>query len=263
VKECVVEEDEDVDFDVLFLSGTDWRRVIPEHERPEYGRPIVNLVQHVRHGCANDPLGRAMLLRHKAIRICVSSQVEKAILATGRVRGPVFTIPDAIDVELVARLAGGGARDLDVLVAANKQPKLGAALARRLTAPGRSIHLVDTRISRPELVELMGRARVTVMVPNPKEGFYLPALEAMAAGTLVVCPDCIGNRSLCLDGRNCFRPAYDEEAIAAAAERALREPRRDAMLDAARVTARAHDLAGERRAFLEILDHVEELWETA
>jgi len=48
--ECVVADDEDVDFDVLFLSGTDWRRVIPEHERPAYPRPIVNLIQHVLHG---------------------------------------------------------------------------------------------------------------------------------------------------------------------------------------------------------------------
>jgi glycosyltransferase involved in cell wall biosynthesis len=264
VRECVLGADEDIDFDVLFLSGTDWRRIVPEHERPEFGRPIVNLVQHVRHGCMNDPLGRHKLLRHKAIRICVSAEVEKAIRATGRVRGPVFTIPDAIDVDLVARLAAGGPRDLDVLVAANKQPELGAELARRLAAPGRSVHLVDTRIPRLELVELMGRARATVLVPNPKEGFYLPALEAMAAGTLVVCPDCIGNRSLCLDGHNCFRPPYEEDAIAAAAERALRDPsRNDAMLAAARETARMHDIAGERRAFLEILDRVEELWETA
>ena len=93
-----VEEGADVDFDVLFLSGIDWRRVIPEHERPGYHRPVINLIQHVRHACEDDPLGRHMLLRHSAIRICVSSEVERAILGTGRVRGPVFTIPDAIDV---------------------------------------------------------------------------------------------------------------------------------------------------------------------
>ena len=61
----------------------------------------------------------------------------------------------------------------------------------------------------------MGRARVTVLVPNPKEGFYLPAVEAMAAGTLVVCPDCVGNRAFCLDEVNCLRPAREEDAIVA------------------------------------------------
>lgn len=260
-KEGVLAPGEDFDADVVFLSGTDWRRVIPESERPRYSKPVVNLIQHVRHGCENDPLGRHMLLRHSAIRICVSPEVEQAIVATGRVRGPVFTIPDAIEVELIERLAGSQPRDIDVLVAANKQPELGRSVARKLQAPGRKVELVDARIRREVLVALMGRARVTVTIPNPKEGFYLPAIEGMAAGTVVVCPDCVGNRSYCLDGENSFRPAYDEDAIVAAAERALGgEAPIENLLPAARDTARAHDVSGERRAFLAILDRVEELW---
>jgi glycosyltransferase involved in cell wall biosynthesis len=263
-RECVLAPGEDFDADVVFLSGTDWRRVIPEHERPRYSKPVVNLIQHVRHGCENDPLGRHMLLRHSAIRVCVSPEVERAILATGRVRGPVFTIPDSIDVAGVVRLAGSGRRDIDVLVVANKQPALGRSLERRLQAPAGNVHLVDTRIPRGTLVGLMGRARVTVTVPNPKEGFYLPALEGMAAGTMVVCPDCVGNRSYCLDGENSFRPAYEEDAIVAAAERALAGdvPVED-LLRAAHETAQAHDLDVERRAFLEILDRVDKLWAAA
>ena len=260
-RDGVVGADEEVDFDVLFLSGTDWRRVIPEEQRPRYSKPVINLIQHVRHADENDPLGRHMLLRHSAIRICVSAEVEQAILATGRVRGPVFTIPDAIDVAEVRRLAGAGPRDLDVLVAANKQPEMGRSIAQRLRAGGHDVRLIDTRIRRDELIGLMGRARVSVLVPNPTEGFYLPAVEAMAAGTLVVCPDCVGNRSYCLDGENSFRPAYDEDAIVAAAERALGDDAlRERMTRAAGVTADAHDLQVERRAFLEILDRADELW---
>ena len=257
-KECVIGEDEEVDFDVVFLSGTDWRRVIPEAQRPRYPKPVINLIQHVKHACANDTLGRHMLLRHKAIRICVSSEVERAIVGTGRVQGPVFTIPDAIDVGEVQRLARAGERDIDVLVAANKQPQLGASIASTLREPGRSVHVSDTRIPRADLAGLMGRARVTVFLPNPKEGFYLPALEGMAAGTTVVCPDCIGNRSFCIDGVNSFRPPYEEAAIAAAATRALAAS--PSIAAAALETAQEHDLRAERRAFLEILDRAEELW---
>ena len=47
---------------------------------------------------------------------------------------------------------------------------------------------------------MMGRARVTVMAPNPKEGFYLPAVEAMAAGVPVIATDIAGNRDLVVDG---------------------------------------------------------------
>jgi len=130
-REWVLEEGADIDFDVLFLSGVDWRRVIPEHERPEYHRPVVNLVQHVRHGCESDPLGRHMLLRHKAIRICVSSEVEQAILATGRVRGPVFTIPDAIDLDEVVRTRPGPCRS----PATSRRPHCSRSSARGTDSP--------------------------------------------------------------------------------------------------------------------------------
>jgi glycosyltransferase involved in cell wall biosynthesis len=263
-RDHVLGDEQEVDFDVLFLSGIDWRGMIPIEERDEYRRPIINLVQHVWHACPNDPLNRHRFLPHKAIRICVSPQITKAITRTGRVRGPVFTIPDGLDLSAVAEMAGAPDRDIDVLVAANKRPELGRAVAARLDGEGRMVRLVDERIPRSELVALMGRARVSVLVPNPKEGFYLPALEGMAVGTVVVCPDCIGNRSFCLPGENCFRPEYDEDRIVEAAEAALhQEPELDALRASALETARAHDIADERAAFLEILDRVDELWAAA
>jgi len=259
----VIGADEDVDFDVLFLSGIDWRAMIPIGERDEYRRPIINIVQHVWHACPNDRLNRHRFLPHKAIRICVSPEIAKAILRTGRVRGPVFTIPNALELDAL-EADRAPARDIDVLVAANKQPELGRAVAARLRAPGRVVELVAERIPRDALLDLMRRARVSVLVPNPKEGFYLPALEGMALGTLVVCPDCIGNRSFCLPGENCFRPDYDEDAIVAAAAEALRDDARAQALRArALETAAAHDMPGGRRAFLDILDRVDELWATA
>jgi glycosyltransferase involved in cell wall biosynthesis len=253
-----------VDFDVLFLSGIDWRAMIPIEERDEYRRPIINIVQHVWHACPNDRLNRHRFLPHKAIRICVSPEIAKAIQRTGRVRGPVFTIPNALELDALATPGAPDHRDIDLLVAANKQPELGRAVAGRLRRQGRKVELVAERIPRDVLLDLMRRARVSVLVPNPKEGFYLPALEGMALGTLVVCPDCIGNRSFCLPGENCFRPAYDQEAIVAAAEEALRDDARaQALREHALETARAHDMPGERRAFLDVLDRVDDLWNAA
>jgi Glycosyl transferases group 1 len=263
-REHVLGAGEDVDFDVLFLSGVDWRGMIPIEERDEYRRPIINIVQHVWHACPNDSLNRHRFLPHKAIRICVSPEITKAITRTGRVRGPVFTIPNALDLDALAGIGPAQERDIDLLVAANKQPELGRRVAARLQRPGRTVRLVDERIPRVDLLALMARARVSVLVPNPKEGFYLPALEGMALGTVVVCPDCIGNRSFCLPGETCFRPDYDEDAIVAAADEALRdEPGLDEMRARALATARAHDMPRERREFLEILDRVDDLWATA
>jgi hypothetical protein len=251
---------------VLFLSGVDWR-LIERADRPESPIPIINLIQHVWHACPNDKLGRYHFLGFKAIRICVSPEVTRALEGTGVVRGPLFTIPDAIDLDRLAGFARPGPPDLDLLVLANKQPERGRTILERLGeelgTAGRT-HIVDERSPHAEVIDLIARAAVTVFVPNPKEGFYLPALEGMALRTIVVCPDCIGNRSFCLDRENCFRPAYDEDAIVEAAREALtRRTELRWMLDNATETARAHDLESERKAFLEILERVEELWAAA
>ena len=102
-----------------------------------------------------------------------------------------------------------------------KQPDMGRRLAQRLRSPGRSITLLSSPVPRSEFVALMNRARVTLYLPHEREGFYLPALEGMAVQTVVVCPDCVGNRSFCVAGRTCLRPAHTEGALAEAVEAAL------------------------------------------
>jgi glycosyltransferase involved in cell wall biosynthesis len=261
-QEHVVRFGQEVRPDVLFLSGVDWR-LIERADRPESPVPVINLIQHVLHASRDDRLGRHRFLPYKAIRICVSPEVTEALEGTGRVRGPIFTIPDAIDVQRLSRFTGDGPPSLDLLVVANKQPARGHAILARFPQVQRK-RIVDVRSPHAEVMELIGRAAVTVFVPNPKEGFFLPALEGMAIGTIVVCPDCIGNRSFCLDGVNCFRPAYEENAIVEAAREALaRRSELSAMVENARDTARRHDIEGERRAFLEILERVDELWAAA
>jgi len=193
----------------------------------------------------------------------VSPEVTRALEHTGRVNGPVFTIPDAIDYETIAS-AAVPERDVDLLVVAAKQPELGRALERRLQQADRVLRLIGERIPRSELIGWLGRSRVTLFLPNPKEGFYLPAIEGMAAGTLVVCPDCIGNRSFCLAGVNCLRPAHSEDELVEAAQSALeRLPELGHMLESASLTARRHDLQQEREAFLPVLAKVDELWDGA
>jgi len=108
----------------------------------------------------------------------------------------------------------------------------------------------------------MARARVTVHLPAKVEGAYLPALESMALGALVVCPDCLGNRSFCRDGETCLVPVRSEEAILEAACAALGESA-DALaplLAGARLECAGRTLAAERARFLEILGRVDELW---
>lgn len=238
--------------DILFLAGLDWAAVPPTVDRP-----VVNLVQGFGHAVPGDP--RHGFLARRAVRICVSAEVADALHATGRVNGPILTIPNAVDHESFPEPAGP--RDIPVLVAGAKQPDLARAVAAELERRGIAVHLLTAGLGRAEFLTLLGRAEIAVPLPLAEEGFFLPGLEAMALGALVVCPDCRGNRGWCRDGETGFRPAPTPEAIAAAvvAARGLPPTERGTLAARGRAAARSRTLADERREFLAILERLDEL----
>jgi hypothetical protein len=261
--------DEQTGADLLFLGGTDWSRLTPaEQKRPP--APVINLVQHVRHASRHHPELRAFLA-NPATRICVSREVEDAIRRTGLPNGRIITIPNGTDVR--PQRADHTDRDIDVLILAGKPratppsglalpevtPRaLGRMVARLVPRRQRSVELVTDFLPRHEFLDLLARARVSVLVPHVTEGFYLPALEAMALGTIVVCPDCVGNRSFCLDGRTAFVTRRNPVSMARAVERALRldEERRDQMREAGWRQVEGHSLEQERQRLGALLDEL-------
>ncbi len=244
--------------DLWFVAGTDWLALDELAPGELRKRPVINLIQHLTHA---DPLNpRYQFLARPAVRICVSEEVADAICATERVNGPVFTIPNGLSLPDLGPLSA--VRDIDALVVANKAPVFGARVTIRLNTPGRRVHLIDRQLPRTDFLRLLARARITVFAPNPVEGFYLPALEGMALGTLVVSADCVGNRSFCLPGVNCLRPTFAEEPVVRAAETALAlGPARAAELtDKGLATASEHSLDTERQAFVQILQDIDTLF---
>jgi glycosyltransferase involved in cell wall biosynthesis len=187
--------------------------------------------------------------------------VADELRATGLVSGPLIVIPNAIDLPDLP-VPNGDQPQVDVLIAAGKDPELGGRVADRLEQEGRVVDVLAERISRPEFLRRVRAARTTVFVPHETEGFFLPALEGMALGTIVVCPDCIGNRSFCLPGQNAFRPEYTLESIVRDAEAALALPPDEArrLRENAFQTTKAHTLAREREAFLDVLHTIDDLW---
>ena len=248
----------EVEPDLLFLAGLDWLALDPER-RDRSSIPIINLIQGVRHALPDNP--RYPFLRYRAIRVCVSEEVRAAILDTGRTNGPVFAIPCGLDPQRLPAPIADADKDVDLVIAALKQPDLGRQVKQRLDRPGRRVELLTTPLSRPDFLSRINRARVVVVLPELLEGFGLPALEGMALGAVVVCPDVVGNRSLCRPGENCLRPTYTPDDIVEAAEAALRlsPAERHLMVEQGRLTAGRLNLAAERRAFLEILDHADRL----
>jgi glycosyltransferase involved in cell wall biosynthesis len=122
--------------------------------------------------------------------------------------------------------------------------------------------VLTEHVPREIFLEAIRRARVTLFLPNEEEGFYLPALEGMALGTIVVCPDCVGNRSFCLPGVNAFRPAFQFDDLVRDVERALTLSESAAMsLQRNSIeTARHHSLEAERERFGQVLANLDALW---
>jgi glycosyltransferase involved in cell wall biosynthesis len=260
-REYVVDDMQRVPVDVFFLGGRHWD-IAAQHPNWGPATPVINFVQHVHHAdIEND---RFQYLSRPAIRICVAEEVGEALEATGVVRGPLIVIPNGIDMEDVRPLAEGE-QTVDVLIAGLKRPEIGVELEQRLAGPGRTVRLLTERLPRADYLRHVRSARVTVFLPNPTEGFYLPALEGLAAGTLVVCPDCVGNRSFCLPGYNAFRPAFTVDALVDAAETALAlSPEEAARLRAnGQATAERYSLRREREAFHGVLRDVDRLWQEA
>lgn len=256
--ETVMEPGEQLRADVLFLAGSDWRWLEPQ-QRAEPPAPVINLIQYLPGAQRDGPLNR--FLAHPAVRICVSPQIQESLERSQLARGPIFTIPIGLDLERLPQ-APAGERDLDCVVLALKDRPLGPQIAARLRSAGYSVLLVDEPIPRAELLAAMARARTTVHLPAHLEGAYLPALESMALGAAVVCPDCVGNRSFCRDGETCLMPKRTARAMTKAALTLLHASPEELepMLAAGRREAAQRTLSSERARFLELLERVEELW---
>ena len=249
--------------DLLFVAGTDWR-YLAARGLEDGPNPRLNLIQHVRH--AHEGTELHGYLANRAVRICVSAEVAEAITATGRVNGPVLTIPngtDCIPVEPAERREDAfGARAEPITIIGYKCPELAKSLSQRLQRGGIAHRLVVDFLDRGDFLGLLRRTRVAVCLPRDEEGFYLPALEAMAAGCTVVTLDCIGNRGFCRDDDNCLVAAQEADALADVVRTAATLPptERERLQSSAVATVRAHSLDAERRRFHDILRDIDRLW---
>jgi hypothetical protein len=230
----------------LFLAGLDWEH-LPAGVEDRI--PVVNLIQGLGHAQPDNP--RYAFLARRATRICVSQQIAQALAETGRVNGPIFTIPAGLDLGAIPR---SGAPASPVFIAGLKDPGLAQAIASVLAGHGVDAVTQTAPLPRAEYLARMADARVVITLPMALEGFYLPALEAMVAGCAVICPDAGGNRDFCRDGETCLMPERKAEALAGAALRLLDDDALAARLvSRAREMAQAYTLEAERAAYHALL----------
>lgn len=241
--------------DALFLAGTDWEVIAGASPIP----PVINLIQGLRH--ADPAQNLHVYLSRLAVRVCISAPVANALRTSGRTRGPIEVIEAGIDVATLADLGTAAHARPAVLVDAIKQPELGVATARRLSAFGVAHTLLETPIPRSDYHRLLAQHAVCLFLPMSAEGFYLPALEAMAIGRAVVVPDAIGNRAYLDPGHNALTPNPRADELATAAADLMHDGAQRAAMEAAgRITARGFTLGRERAAVHALLDRIDSLW---
>lgn len=245
------------DYDFVFLAGMDWQVYLPFEGK--YNKPVINLIQGARH--ADPKVDMHQFLSQKAIRICVSQPVADAIKATGKVNGPIFTIPNGHEMpELPVK-----PKEWEIIILGVKQPDIANDIYDTLIQRNIKVLCFDKKISQRDLYEAMNVSKIAILLPFQVEGFYLPALEAMKYCDLVIVPDCIGNREFCRDKQNCLMPEYNVNSILACVDQCLQLLKDEQVLTVFRQkmseTLNNHTLANERKAFLGIMRDAKKLWE--
>jgi hypothetical protein len=232
--------------DLICINGRDWS-LLPD---PVDAAGIIHFVQHDGH--ASDPVLRAWL-RRPARRLYTSQALHDRVAPFAS--GPSSVVPIGVDPLFVPGHSAVGRRAVAIL--GGKRPEFAAALAARLAALGIEATLLDGswRV-RADHVATVASSRILVALPNPYEGFYLPALEGMAAGCAVICSDAVGNRGHCIANETCLQPPFEDlDAHVQAVQLLACEHLLAARLRAggARM-ARRHSMAAERAAFHALLD---------
>jgi glycosyltransferase involved in cell wall biosynthesis len=244
---------EPIDAPAYFIAGLNWR-MLDERGVNLSGKAIVNLIQGLRHAMPGDP--RRAFLSRPAMRICVSRAVEQALRKTHLAAGEVITIPNGVDTEYLARFAVETKRP-GVFIGGLKNPPVAQALASSLQNNGISVDLCVKLIPREEFLTRMALQKIAVLLPHPYEGFFLPALEAMAMGCVPVLPHCEGAAEFCIDGETCITVTGTPEALHGAVERILNDGERQAQIvRRASLKAAEHSLARECELFTGVLQRL-------
>lgn len=248
--------------DILFISGLGWERFIPTEYRENSPIPVIYLIQGLFKLRPEYP--HYQHLSYKAIRISVSQVITETILQNKTpINGPLFTISNCVQTSSLPELLPYFQKDIELLIVGLKRPDYAEKLSQRLYpyCRGRLI-TVTQRLPQQEFHNLINRAQHTLFLPAEEEGFYLPALEGMALGTVVICPDVGGNRDYCHAYENCLMPVYQIDSVFHSVIQALTlvQYQREAVLMNAQLTVQNHRLEKEQSSFLDILHNLDNIW---
>ncbi len=233
-------------FDLFFVTGKEWKLLPRDIE----GSRLIQYVQSIRQCDPEHRLYR--FFKRRAHRICTSDEV--AARTGPLVEGDIAVIPNGIPLDIFRPDADRQPRS--VVIWGRKSPEIAEGLRRALVKRGFTVDLLIDFLARREFAARLGRSDIAITLPAQTEGFFLPALEAMACGALVVCADAVGNRSFCIEGETCLMPPANNIAAHAAAVERLAEdgPFAEGLRTRGVQMAQSFSLERERAAFHRFVD---------
>lgn len=178
-------------------------REIP-HER------VIHLVQNTRHANPKFADGYALrLLSRPMARIMVAHEVMEACRPHLNSGAAATTIVEGHDWGFFHRARHEGLPPRLRIGYTTWKSDFGVQVQRAAGARF-AFRSIRRTASWRQVRELLHWCDVFMCCPGPEEGFYLPGLEALAAGALVVTPDVGGNRAYCRFGENCLQVGFED-----------------------------------------------------
>ena len=241
--------------DLAFLSWpTHYEIVEPRMSRWTQHEQIIFIVQNVRWANPSFTNGYAIrLLSRPMARIMTNDVVLEAVK-------PYLNLSSMSEVILLGHDCGFFAKERTGSLGTpikvgytTWKSDVGDEVASLLKgSPEFKFRAIREPVSWDELRKLYHWADVFLATPLIEEGFYLPGLEAMAAGAVVISSDAGGNRAYCDFGNNCLPAEFDDAQSYVGALKALKSESGE-NIDRLRLsgyeTVKRHTLEHERERF--------------
>jgi len=246
--------------DLVFFSWPkDFELIEPRMAHGTVYDQVIHIIQSIRHVSPSFMKGYARrLLSRPLSRIMINEIVHDACNPYLNRSSLVAVIPLGHYVDFFGQKRHGGLpRPIKVGYTTWKSD-FGDRLVNHLRDETElfTFYAIRNQVDWNQLREFYQRVDVFLATPLAEEGFYLPGLEAMAAGALVISSDAGGNRAYCRFGDNCVYAEFENINSYADALRGIASQNPTeiaAMRNHAYQTLDRHRLSKERDLFAEFL----------
>lgn len=247
---------------VLFSWPTHYEHIVKRTPSGFRLQRVVHMVQNVRHANPTWLDGYATrLLARPMSRAFVATPVLEVCQPYLNPNSLSIVIPEGHRWEYFHKARVGGLTPPIRVGYTTWKSDVGEAVAKEVSSDDRFEFLAITEPATwAELRDLYHWSDVFLATPGAEEGFYLPGIEAMSAGALVLTPDAGGNMEYCRFGVNCLeveleQPASYVVALNEVAE--LGEAETDGIRRSAYETLEKHTLDSERSQLIDFVHEIE------